>query len=169
MAVINAQGPINSIGGHDRPQSLRGASLFTIRQVGQACGLPAPVIMQLVPRTWVKDAGWMYTADQLRDAVVIAANMRRQHTGEPPISRVDLGELIACDGCRRIAPFHGDTRKDWLHIVEPGGTANTAPQGHDYCPTCHIDCPTCDGGSYCEQCGGVGRRPVAPKVHGIVR
>lgn len=169
MAVINAHSPINWIGGHGRPQSLRGASLFTIQQVGQACGLPAPVIMQLVPRTWVKDTGWMYTADQLRDAVLIAANMRRQRTGERPISRFDLGELIACDGCDRIAPFHGEARKDWLHIVEPGVAADTGPEGHDYCPTCHIDCPSCGGEGYCEQCCGVGRRPVAPKMHGIVR
>jgi hypothetical protein len=48
----------------------------TIAQVGRACGLPAGVIMQLVPRTWTP-AGWMYTAAQLAAASDIAAGLRR--------------------------------------------------------------------------------------------
>ncbi|MFL0242734.1 hypothetical protein [Mycobacterium sp. SMC-17] len=172
MAVFNAQRPIRWIGGHGRPQILRGASLFTIQQVGHACGLPGPVIMQLVPRTWVDGAGWMYTADQLRDAVVIAANMRRQRTGEPPLSRSDLGELIACDGCDRIAPFFGEARSGWLHVDDPDSSVQADGEGRDYCPSCHIECPACAAGvatGDCEQCCGLGRCPVAPKVQGIVR
>jgi hypothetical protein len=51
--------------------------LYTIKEVGDACRLPGPVIMQLVPRTWTP-AGWMYTAEQLRAAVVIADDLRRE-------------------------------------------------------------------------------------------
>jgi hypothetical protein len=50
--------------------------LFTIAQVSRACGLPAGVIMQLVPRTWTP-AGWMYTAAQRAAATDIAADLRR--------------------------------------------------------------------------------------------
>lgn len=55
--------------------------LYSIKDVGDACGLPAAAIMQLVPRTWT-DAGWMYTADQLAAAVTIAADLRRQRAAE---------------------------------------------------------------------------------------
>lgn len=48
---------------------------FTIADVANACGLPQPVVAQLVPRTWT-DAGWMYTADQLQFAVQIAPDVR---------------------------------------------------------------------------------------------
>ena len=53
--------------------------LFTVKQVGDACGLPGPVIMQLVPRTWTT-AGWMYTTEQLHEAIAIAENLRRERT-----------------------------------------------------------------------------------------
>jgi hypothetical protein len=51
--------------------------MHAINEVSDACGLPGPVIMQLVPRTWT-DAGWMYTAEQLEAAVGIAADLRRE-------------------------------------------------------------------------------------------
>lgn len=54
-----------------------GAATHTIRDVADACGLPQPVIAQLVPRTWT-DEGWMYTAAQLQSAVGVAAAMRRR-------------------------------------------------------------------------------------------
>jgi hypothetical protein len=60
----------------DRKRNGRGGGLFTISEVGDACGLPGPVIMQLVPRTWTAD-GWMYTRDQMRTAIEIAADLRR--------------------------------------------------------------------------------------------
>jgi hypothetical protein len=59
---------------HDRDD--RSARLYTITDVGDACGLPGPVIMQLVPRTWT-DEGWMYTRAQRDTAVSIAADVRR--------------------------------------------------------------------------------------------
>lgn len=55
----------------------RPAKLFTIKEVGEACGLPGPVIMQLCERTWIDGAGWMYTAEQLHAAVEIAEDLRR--------------------------------------------------------------------------------------------
>jgi hypothetical protein len=58
------------------------AQLFTIKQVGDACGLPHPVIMQLVPRTWT-EAGWMYTNEQLLAAIAIADNLRWGRTPRP--------------------------------------------------------------------------------------
>ncbi|MDT5232250.1 MAG: hypothetical protein QOJ56_2807 [Mycobacterium sp.] len=48
---------------------------LTIADVAKACGLPQPVIAQLVPRTWT-DAGWMYSPAQLQAAVEIADAMR---------------------------------------------------------------------------------------------
>jgi len=57
--------------------SSRPARLYTIKEVGEACGLPAGAIMQLVPRTWTQE-GWMYTGEQLADSVRIAANLRRE-------------------------------------------------------------------------------------------
>jgi len=53
--------------------------LHTIKEVGEACGLPGPVVMQLVPRTWTQ-AGWMYTGEQLAESVRIAAHLRRQRS-----------------------------------------------------------------------------------------
>jgi hypothetical protein len=44
------------------------APVFTVKDVADACGLPQPVIAQLVPRSWTDD-GWMYTQDQLQSAV----------------------------------------------------------------------------------------------------
>ena len=49
---------------------------YTIKDVGAACGLPDPVIAQLVPRTWVDGVGWMYTGEQVSEAVRVAANLR---------------------------------------------------------------------------------------------
>ena len=46
---------------------------LTITDVARACGLPQPVIAQLVPRTWT-DEGWMYTEAQLEVAIEIAAS-----------------------------------------------------------------------------------------------
>lgn len=58
-----------------RVRRLQAAGLFTIKDVGDACGLPQPVVAQLVPRTRT-DAGWMYTADALAYAVPIAKDVR---------------------------------------------------------------------------------------------
>lgn len=60
-------------------------ALHTIADVVEACGLPGPVIMQLCPRTWT-DQGWMYTAEQLSEAVVIAADHRRALTASSDVA-----------------------------------------------------------------------------------
>ena len=63
----------------------RSGGLFTIKDVGDACGLPQPVVAQLVPRTWIDDAGgWMYTAEQLAFAVQIAPAVRDGSYAGPP-------------------------------------------------------------------------------------
>lgn len=59
-------------GGPSPEQEPRDAHL-TIADVAQACGLPQPVIAQLVPRT-LTDKGWMYTEAQLEVAIEIAAS-----------------------------------------------------------------------------------------------
>lgn len=51
------------------------AATYTIKDVADACGLPQPVIAQLVSRTWTA-AGWMYTAEQLQEAVDQAEAVR---------------------------------------------------------------------------------------------
>jgi hypothetical protein len=75
--------PIDSWRNRRRVRRLKAAGLFTIKQVGDACGLPQPVVAQLVPRTWT-DAGWMYTADALAYAVRIAPDVRAGRYVPPP-------------------------------------------------------------------------------------
>lgn len=58
-----------------RVRRLKAAGLLTVKDVSDSCGLPQPVVAQLVPRTWT-DAGWMYTADALAYAVQIAPDVR---------------------------------------------------------------------------------------------
>ena len=72
-----------------RIRAVQAAGLFTIKQVGDACGLPGPVIMQLVERTWVDDARWMYTGEQLRAAVAVAENLRRCRITNDPLPHDD--------------------------------------------------------------------------------
>ena len=43
--------PIDSWRNRRRVRRLKAAGLFTIDQVADACGLPQPVVAQLVPRT----------------------------------------------------------------------------------------------------------------------
>jgi hypothetical protein len=69
---------------------------FTIADVAKACGLPQPVIAQIVPRTWTAE-GWMYTEAQLEQAVEIALAWPRPdgerssaHTSQPPGGAGDL-------------------------------------------------------------------------------
>lgn len=50
-------------------------ALSTITDVSRACGLAQPAIAQLVSRTWTA-RGWMYTADQVAEAIVLAAQLK---------------------------------------------------------------------------------------------
>lgn len=93
-----------------RDDSARPARLYTIKDVGNACGLPGPVIMQLVPRTWTKE-GWMYTREQLDAAVTIAADLRRNRaTTSPrvtPTVPAPVDRLVTtCPACGDQAPGH---------------------------------------------------------------
>ncbi|KMO82597.1 hypothetical protein MCHLDSM_01220 [Mycolicibacterium chlorophenolicum] len=63
--------------------------MFTVKDVADACGLPQPVVAQLVPRTWTAE-GWMYTGEQVEAAVSIAEEFRARSAdgngGEVPPS-----------------------------------------------------------------------------------
>jgi hypothetical protein len=52
---------------------------LTIKDVVNACGMPQPVIAQLVDRQWVDGQGWMYTQQHLQQAVEIADTLRKEH------------------------------------------------------------------------------------------
>jgi len=56
-----------------------GAATLTIKDVADACGLPQPVIAQLVDRHWVEGRGWMYSQEHLQDAVELAERLRKWH------------------------------------------------------------------------------------------
>lgn len=60
---------------------------LTIADVAKACGLPQPVIAQLVPRTWTAE-GWMYTQAQLQEAVEIASRLTRPD-GAPTAAHIN--------------------------------------------------------------------------------
>jgi hypothetical protein len=49
--------------------------MFTVKEVSVACGLPQPVIAQKVSRS-LTAAGWMYSAEQVQEAVELAASLR---------------------------------------------------------------------------------------------
>ncbi len=64
-------------GGASSAAASEKARWYTIADVAKACGLPQPVVAQLVPRTWTKD-GWMYTGAQRLHAIEIAKEIRSQ-------------------------------------------------------------------------------------------
>lgn len=63
--------------------------LHTIKDVVAACGLPGPVVTQLVPRTWVEGVGWLFTAEQLQASMIIADDWRRELTADRSRGVVD--------------------------------------------------------------------------------
>lgn len=60
---------------HRRTRDAVPVGLFTIKDLAEACGLPQPVISQLVPHTNTA-AGRLYTEAQLRYAVEMAEHFR---------------------------------------------------------------------------------------------
>ena len=74
--------PIDSWRDRRRVRRLKAGGMFTIKGVGDACGMPQPVVAQLVPRTET-EAGWMYTAEQLAYAVQIAPDVRERRYVRP--------------------------------------------------------------------------------------
>ena len=83
MAGADTVGTVSWLHRWQHRRNARPGRLYTVAEVGNACGLPGPVIMQLVPRTWT-DEGWMYTGEQLQAAIKIAAELRRERPGTPP-------------------------------------------------------------------------------------
>jgi hypothetical protein len=132
--------------------------LFTIKEVGDHCGLPGPVIMQLVPRTWTAK-GWMYTSEQLRASIDVAEDLRRRREAVPPVALHDPIDALMCDGCGEVVSVEGSARAGWLNAVEPDGSVGGDPLGCDYCPQCLVSCPVCAGsdlGGLCSVCWGAG-------------
>jgi hypothetical protein len=97
---------------------------FTIKDVVDACGLPGPVIAQLVPRTWVDGVGWMYTAEQVAASVGLAENLRRF------LAWSAAGVVVACEVCGSEA---GDAAEAARWVLR------SAPQPQAFCPP-HSDC-----------------------------
>jgi hypothetical protein len=70
--------------------------MLTIKDVADACGMPQPVIAQLVPRQWVEGAGWMYTQKDLEYAVELADRLAKSTKAADP-----------CKTARRESPASG--------------------------------------------------------------
>jgi hypothetical protein len=132
--------------------------LFTIKEVGDHCGLPGPVIMQLVPRTWTA-TGWMYTSDQLIAAVGVAEDLRRRRGMVSPAVLHDPVDALICDGCGDVVSAADSSRAGWLNVVEPDSSVGGDPLGRDCCPQCLVPCPVCAGSDVaglCSVCAGAG-------------
>lgn len=139
--------------------------LFTIKEVGDRCGLPGPVIMQLVPRTWTP-RGWMYTAEQVDAAIAAAHRLRREREARraaAPLTGDQYVEtlILTCEGCRREQSIDDPAYAHWLHVDEIDSSAAPPGPGADYCPHCVIPCPDCTGrpDDLCETCWTTGRVP----------
>ncbi|WP_431241062.1 hypothetical protein ACQ86B_28590 (plasmid) [Mycolicibacterium aichiense] len=146
----------------------RADGLYTIREVGDACGLPGPVIMQLVPRTWT-DYGWKYTRDQLNAAVIIAVDLRRDRlaatTPDVPAATVPApGDRLVCDRCGAGVAADSQAASAWFTVVEATGRVDDGTViAQDFCPRCVTPCPACGeqpGDRHCPQCFGTGRIPA---------
>jgi hypothetical protein len=111
-----------------RGVTARGGAQYTIRDVGAACGLPGPVIAQLVQRTWVDGVGWMYTGEQLRESVSLAENMRKF------LEWSKAGVSVRCGHCRATPPDDPIAAARWLLVAEPRPTA--------CCPRCRPQAST---------------------------
>lgn len=148
-----------------RDSGARPGRLYTIKDVGDACGLPGPVIMQLVPRTWT-DEGWMYTREQLDAAVMIAADLRRQRAAATPDARPAAApaplDRLVCDRCGTSVHADTEAASAWLNVVEPDSSVHADTIGETFCPQCVMPCPACgDHASpqLCPHCVCTGRIP----------
>jgi hypothetical protein len=135
------------------PLSRELGELFDIKQVGDVCGLPHPVIAQLVPRTWT-ESGWMSTAAQVHAAVDIAERLGCARATEPIRPRRDPMSVLVCSRCGAVAAGGDPDGGCWLTAVND----NTAGGlGCDYCPDCVTSCAACesvpDASTACTQCG----------------
>jgi hypothetical protein len=96
-----------------------GHARYTIKDVSAACGLPGPVIAQLVDRTWVDGVGWMYTGEQMAQSVTVAENLRRF------LAWTRAGISVDCEVCGN-EPADAADAAHWLLRNES--------QPHGFCP-----------------------------------
>lgn len=142
-----------------RDQARERSRLYTIADVIAHCGLPGPVVMQLVERTWT-DRGWMFTTEQLQSSAAVAAELRRRNASRPPVVvQVDT-ETLMCDGCGEVVTADDGPRAGWLNTADPDSGPGGDPLGRDYCPHCLVACPSCapdHPDPRCEICSGAGK------------
>lgn len=141
------------------------SGLFTIKEVSQACGLPGPVIMQLVPRTWVEPVGWLYTLDQIREAITISEDLHPPSETNQTEAQRDPIEMLSCARCCVLTAVADARVRGWLNVVEPDSSGPAAWDGKDYCAQCVTRCPSCradDSNGLCETCFGARKIPRPP-------
>lgn len=141
------------------------AGLFTIKEVSQASGLPGPVIMQLVPRTWVEPVGWLYTRDQISLAVSISEDLRRPAHVDRPEPPRQPAHTLSCRRCAALTAVGDAAVRGWLNVIKPDSGGPAAWDGEDYCAQCVMPCPNCrndDQDRLCETCYGTRRVPRPP-------
>ncbi|OBJ10843.1 hypothetical protein [Mycobacterium sp. 1465703.0] len=132
--------------------------------MSQACGLPGPVIMQLVPRTWVEPVGWLYTVDQINAAIAISEDLRRPSNTDPEAAREPI-QTLSCQRCAALTPVADADVRGWLNVVDPDSRMLADLDGKDYCGECVMACPSCstaDSDPLCETCLGTRRVPRPP-------
>lgn len=153
MAAQDALIPLDG-GRHRRPADLAG--FFTIKEVSQACGLPGPVIMQLVPRTWVEPVGWLYTGDQITAAIAISEDLPRPSKTNPSAAREPI-HTLSCQRCAALTPAADADARGWLNVVDPDSRVLADLDGKDYCAECVTVCPSCNTANsdrLCQTCLG---------------
>lgn len=168
MAAQNTLIPFDRARRH-RPLDLSG--LFTIKEVSQACGLPGPVIMQLVPRTWVEPVGWLYTGDQISAAIAISQDSQRPPQINPEAPREPI-HTLSCQRCAALTPVADADARGWLNVVDPDSRVLADLDGKDYCAECVMACPSCsttDADPMCETCLGTRRVPRPPLSRNFVQ
>lgn len=161
MAAQNALIPLDR-GRHRRPADL--TDLFTIKEVSKACGLPWPVIMQLVPRTWVEPVGWLYTDDQINAAIAISEDLQRPSETNAEALREPI-HTLSCQRCAALTTVSDATARGWLNVIDPDSSVLADLDGKDYCAQCVMACPSCrthDSDRPCETCLGTRRVPRPP-------
>lgn len=168
MAAQNTLIPLNRARRHHQPGF---AGLFTIKEVSQACGLPGPVIMQLVPRTWVEPFGWLYTGDQLNAAIAISEGLQRASNTNPKASREPI-HTLSCQRCAALTTVADAEARGWLNVVDPDSRVLSDLDGKNYCAECVKACPSCstsDSDPLCETCLGTRRVPRPPLSTNLVQ
>jgi hypothetical protein len=135
--------------------------MFSIAEVSEASRLPQPVVMQWVSRTWFDGVGWVFTAEQLLEAVQRAAQWRASRAASEWSTQEDSAEVVVCDGCGGVAVADAAVWRLWLRVARPDWSVPVDPARRDYCPDCVMPCPSCapDTDELCPQCFGAGRVP----------